>query len=219
MAKQYTVKTHPPASAFKNGAKQGRQQSSSKGNNQINAISTLSTCQIFEERKQKSLTCALCKNDHRLSDCKEFKSKSVEVRANMIKDWGYLIHREFNNQTLDTLMNQFSTTESFGVRSSSSAPTMSHDDRAALLLGKHYPTHRREVLMQRKEDVVFPDNREPVYRQFLSMMRKCQCNKVFGDAYSKMMNDWISLRHAIKAEVQQPSPRWFLMHHGVTNPN
>lgn len=86
MANHYAVKTYPPASAANTGTKQGRQQA--KANGQNNAMSGTSNGQTCEEHMKKSLTYLLCKNDHCLSDCEEFKSKSVEVRATMIKDWG-----------------------------------------------------------------------------------------------------------------------------------
>ncbi len=36
----------------------------------------------------KTLTCLLCREDHRLALCKQFISLSLEERINMIKQWG-----------------------------------------------------------------------------------------------------------------------------------
>ncbi|KAI9550991.1 hypothetical protein GHT06_006146 [Daphnia sinensis] len=82
MAKHCQIFTATPP-AHKHGQKQGQQPENKKP-----SAPTPKAVKFCEVNTPKTLTCLLCREDHRLAQCKQFTSLSVEERANMIKQWG-----------------------------------------------------------------------------------------------------------------------------------
>ena len=85
--------SNPSSNASKHGQKQGRQpESKAKHPPTINSINQKPAASLPKTKQQaanetKTLVCLLCKEDHRLAQCKQFISLSLEERANMVKQW------------------------------------------------------------------------------------------------------------------------------------
>ena len=123
-------------------------------------------------------------------------------------------------QQLLEAVTQFWLTESFGVRCLSNPP-MSSEDKKALNILKETIRHtgeRYEVgLMLRDQQFNFPNNREAALRHLYSLERRFKKDPVFAESYRKVVEEYISLGHAIEAS-KDPVPvgrEWTLPHHGV----
>ena len=67
-----------------------RKQSKTSADNQLHqskACCFTSKNQAARCERNQTLVCLLCKEDHRLAQCKQFISLSLEERANMVKQW------------------------------------------------------------------------------------------------------------------------------------
>jgi hypothetical protein len=135
------------------------------------------------------------------------------------------ITQQLSDQALHDVVNQFWLTESFGVRPSTSLPS-SLDDKAALKILEQTTRHtgeRYEVgLMLRDLKINIPNNREVAVRLFNSLEKRFARDPAFAERYSRVMNEYISLGHAVLLDVNNSIRKgftWYLPHHGVTNPN
>jgi hypothetical protein len=135
------------------------------------------------------------------------------------------ITQQLSDQALHDVVNQFWLTESFGVRPSTSLPS-SLDDKAALKILEQTTRHtgeRYEVgLMLRDPKINIPNNREVAVRHFNSLEKRFARDPAFAERYSRVMNEYISLGHAVLLDVNNSIRKgftWYLPHHGVTNPN
>lgn len=134
------------------------------------------------------------------------------------------IHKKSSHQQLNDLVAQFWLTESFGIRCPSH-PLLSDEDKKALRILKTTIRHTGEryevALMLRNENPMLPNNREVALRHFFALERRFKKDPAFAESYSRVVNEYISLGHAIEAPPSSAHTglEWTLPHHGVQTPS
>jgi hypothetical protein len=76
--------------------------------------------------------------------------------------------------------------------------------------------------MLRDPKINIPNNREVAVRHFNSLEKRFARDPAFAEIYSRVMNEYVSLGHAVLLDVNNSIRKdftWYLPHHGVTNPN
>ena len=127
---------------------------------------------------------------------------------------------------LDRQVEQFWSTESFGVSATLVKPTSVEDIKSLNVLESQTTFvngHYQVPMLWRDDCVKLQDNRQVAERRFNSLQKRLSADSGFREKYSSVVNGYIDSGYARELTVEEVSlqkPRvWYLPHHGVTNPN
>ena len=123
-------------------------------------------------------------------------------------------------------MDDFWSTEAFGVSHNFSKPTSTEDRKAQLLLERDtvYENGRYQVpMLWRDPDSTLPNNLSTAQRRYDLLMKRCNQDHTFSQLYQDTLTNYVDEGFARKLtpeEAETTTPRtWYLPHHGVVNPN
>ncbi|XP_055957967.1 uncharacterized protein LOC126823725 isoform X1 [Patella vulgata] len=131
-----------------------------------------------------------------------------------------------DTSSLETLVEQFWKTESFGVAHKFET-SLSMEDRKSMhileqstcLINGHYEVG----MLWRNPETVLPNNYQAAARRFQLLERRLTRDNHFRDMYSETLNSYIKNGYAQRLtsdEACVTTPlTWYIPHHGVTNPN
>jgi hypothetical protein len=146
---------------------------------------------------------------------------SLEVRDSRQAHVNNLISFE---EQLNTQVEKFWKTESFGVTASICKPISVQDRKALVTLESEtrFVNGHYEVPMLWKKVEKLPDDRGMAERRFQSLQKRLSSNIELKGKYSDVLNGYIAKGHARKltnAEIKNVTDKtWYLPHHSVLNP-
>ena len=129
----------------------------------------------------------------------------------------------------DTLLHkqvqQFWSTESFGVSVNLHKPTSVEDVKASNLLETSTRVsegHYEVPMLWRHPDCSLPNNRRMAEKRFASLSYKLKSDSGLQDKYQAVVNGYVADGYARKLTLEEehnPTKKtWYLPHHGVVNP-
>ena len=134
------------------------------------------------------------------------RASSEELLAEQVKDWW--------------------STEAFGTKYDKPASQSKEDERALSILRRttnKLPDRYETGMLWKEDQVKFPDNKAMAMKRLQATENSLKRRPELADAYRTTLQSYIQQGHAKKLtaeEAAQPNDRrWFLPHHGVTNPN
>ncbi|XP_064637867.1 uncharacterized protein LOC135494046 [Lineus longissimus] len=126
----------------------------------------------------------------------------------------------------DLNLEEFWTTEAFGVASKCTKPSSMEDLKAQKFLEDtttFQDGHNVVGMLWRDLDSKLPNNITAARRRFDHLMKRFNQDPEYAKLYQETMNGYISQGYArlmTAKEAAVSTPRtWYLLHHGVTNPN
>jgi hypothetical protein len=146
---------------------------------------------------------------------------SLEVRDSRQAHVNNLISFE---EQLNTQVEKFWKTESFGVTASICKPISVQDRKALVTLESEtrFVNGHYQVPMLWKKVEKLPDDRGMAERRFQSLQKRLSSNIELKGKYSDVLNGYIAKGHARKltnAEIKNVTDKtWYLPHHCVLNP-
>ena len=130
------------------------------------------------------------------------------------------------DKELTAAVEEWWTTESFGVQVNRQSVKSQEDARAEMIMEdttKLVDGRYETGLLWKREDVQLPDNRVMAVKRLESLEKGLMRQPEKAKQYQKIIQGYLDLGFARKLrseELMQYSPRrWYLPHHGISNPN
>ena len=130
------------------------------------------------------------------------------------------------NDDLHLLVKSFFTTDSFGVKVTSTKIRSRQEARAERIMES---TTRRvgdrweTGLLWRESGILLPESKPMALRRLFSIERKMDRDQVFADAYCSKIEQYLAAGYAFKLTPEEETAfherKWYQPHFGVTNPN
>ncbi|XP_017487661.1 PREDICTED: uncharacterized protein LOC108376012 [Rhagoletis zephyria] len=132
---------------------------------------------------------------------------------------------KINDQTLHDLVEEYFTTENFGVRSTPAVKSDAEIRAENILKATMLRVDGRFQigLLWKHDEIRLPDNYKMAEQRFLGIERKFKRDNVFAAAYKSVIQSYLEKNYCRKltqAEAAIKGPRvWYLPHFAVKNPN
>ena len=128
-------------------------------------------------------------------------------------------------ERLEQQIQQFWSTEAFGVTADLKTP-MSVDDQSAMIVLKERTEfvngHYVVPMLWKEKSSEMPNNREMAEKRFTALARRLSFDSTIKEKYSSVLNGYIAKGHARKMTteevLQRSSNTWYLPHFCVLNP-